>query len=140
VREKQHYLGEGIRYVVMSCGSALLTLGVPFMLHEGLSIPPDIAVAVGLSAAFVVNFTTARGYVFKKNGPVGTQFSRFALVSVLFRLSEYLGFLLLYGLIGIQYMIANTSVLLTSFCIKFFVYKIFVFVHSKPQLQTAAEM
>jgi len=133
----QHYLGEGIRYVVMSCGSALLTLGVPFTLHEGLSVPPDIAVALGLSAAFVVNFTTARAYVFKKNGPVATQLSRFALVSVLFRLTEYLGFLLLYRFIGIQYMIANICVLLTSFCIKFFVYKIFVFVQSKQQLQTA---
>ncbi len=133
---KTHVL-EGVRYLMMSGLSALLSLGVPFLLHEGFGIRPEIAVACGLAAAFVMNFFTARLFVFKKKGPVSLQLWRFAFVSFAFRSAEYLAFLLLHNALGIQYMIANASVLFLSFCLKFFVYKIFVFVHGEKQLQTA---
>ena len=64
-----HFI-EGFRYLVMSGMSAVLSLGVPFLLHEGFAVRPDIAVACGLAAAFVMNFFTARLFVFRKKGPV----------------------------------------------------------------------
>jgi putative flippase GtrA len=132
------YLNEGLRYLVMSGVSAILSLGIPFALHESLSVPPYIAVAFGLGTAFVVNFATAKLYVFKTNGSVKAQLGRFTLVSLFFRLAEYLAFLFVYSVLCIQYMIANMFVLLLSFCLKFFVYKIFVFAHSEKRLQAAA--
>lgn len=129
------YANEGLRYLVMTGVSAVMSLGLPFVLHEGLAVRPDIAVAIGLGAAFFVNFTTAKLYVFKRRGFVKVQFGRFALVSLFFRLCEYLAFLVLHSLLGVQYMIATASVLFVSFCLKFFVYKIFVFSHREKQLQ-----
>lgn len=127
---------EGFRYLVMSGMSAVLSLGLPFLLHEGFAVRPDIAVACGLASAFVMNFFVARFFVFRKKGPVKRQLGRFAFVSFAFRSGEYLAFLFLHSVLGIQYMIANASVLFLSFCLKFFVYKIFVFIHPEKQLQT----
>jgi putative flippase GtrA len=131
------HLREGFRYLVMSGLSAFLSLGIPFTLHEGFAVRPDIAVAIGLATAFVMNFIVAKLFVFRKKGPVKKEVTRFSLVSFAFRLSEYLAFLLLHNVFGIQYMVANASVLFISFCIKFFVYKLFVFSHRDKQYQAA---
>lgn len=130
----EHFF-EGLRYLMMSGVSASLSLGVPFILHESFAVRPDLAVAIGLTSAFVVNFFAAKLFVFRKKGSVSAQLSRYTLVSFLFRSGEYLCFLLLHNVLGIQYMIANTSVLTLSFCLKFFVYKIFVFAHRERQLE-----
>ena len=45
------HLFEGFRYLVMSCLSSILSLGIPFLLHEVFAVRPDIAVACGLAAA-----------------------------------------------------------------------------------------
>jgi putative flippase GtrA len=122
-------VNEGLRYMVMTAMSAVLSLGVPFVLYEGFSVPPNIAVAVGLAAAFLANFATAKLYVFRKNGSIASQFGRYAFVSVLFRGAEYVAFLLVHDLLGIQYMAALIGVLFTSFLLKFMAYKLFVFTH-----------
>ena len=129
------HLYQGLRYLLMSGISALLSLGIPFALHEGFAVRPDIAVAMGLGTAFVVNFVTAKLFVFQRKGSVKTQFSRYTVASFLFRSSEYLAFLLLHSIFGVQYMMANAAVLFVSFCLKFFVYKIFVFTHRETELQ-----
>ena len=129
-------LSEGFRYLVMSGLSAGLSLGIPFLLHERFAVRPDIAVACGLAAAFVMNFFMARLFVFRRKSSVTQQLRRFALVSFTFRCGEYLAFLIFHSLLGVQYMIANASVLFLSFCLKFFVYKIFVFIHHEKQLQS----
>ena len=128
-------LFEGVRYLLMSGVSALLSLGIPFILHEGFAVRPDIAVAFGLATAFVVNFVTAKLFVFRKRGSVKTQISHYTLVSLAFRSGEYLSFLFLHSLLGVQYMIATASVLFLSFGLKFFIYKMFVFSHREKQLQ-----
>jgi putative flippase GtrA len=129
------HLNEGLRYLLMTGTSAVLSLGIPFALHEGFAVRPDIAVAIGLGTAFAVNFVTAKLFVFKRKGSIKTQLGRYTLVSFMFRSGEYLSFLLLHGLFGIQYMVANVSVLFLSFCLKFFVYKIFVFTHRGKEFQ-----
>ena len=128
-------LFEGVRYLLMSGISALLSLGIPFVLHEGFAVRPDIAVAFGLATAFVVNFVTAKLFVFRKKGSVKTQLGHYTLVSLAFRSGEYLSFLVLHSVFGVQYMIATASVLFLSFCLKFFVYKMFVFSHREKQLK-----
>jgi putative flippase GtrA len=123
----RHHLREGMRYGVMTCMSAVLSLGIPFALHDGAGIPASLAVAIGLGTAFIVNFASGKLYVFCKVGALAAQFWRYSFVSLAFRISEYLAFLLLNLVIGLQYMIALISVLLISVTLKFLAYKLFVF-------------
>lgn len=54
------HLNEGLRFVAMTGISAVFSLGIPFVIHEGFSV---ISVAVGLATAFLVNFATVKLYV-----------------------------------------------------------------------------
>jgi putative flippase GtrA len=129
------HLYQGLRYLLMSGVSALLSLGIPFALHEGFSFSPETAVALGLGAAFVVNFLMAKLFVFQRKGSTKTQLGRYMFVSFIFRSGEYLSFLFVHGLFGVQYMVANASILFLSFCLKFFAYKLFVFRLRQKELQ-----
>lgn len=128
------HLNEGLRYVAMTGVSAVLSLGIPFILHEGFSVSPNIAVAAGLATVFLVNFATLKLYVFKRKGSVAGHAGRYAFVSILFRVSEYLAFLLLHGLFEVQYMWALTAILVVSISMKFLAYKLYVFTHRQKPL------
>lgn len=127
-------VSQGLRFLVMTGISAMLSLGVPFVLHEAFSVTPNMAVVVGLAFAFVANFLVSKYYVFHNKGRAGAQMARFALVSFLFRASEYVAFLVLHEGFGIQYMLALISMLATSLLLKFFVYKLFVFSRRREAL------
>ena len=129
------HVGEMFRYMVMTCTSAAISLGIPFVLHEGAGVRPSVAVAVGLLATFFVNFAVAKRYVFRRLGALKTQMFRFAFVSLNFRIGEYLSFLLLNFAFGIDYMIALIAVLIASLIAKFFIYKLFVFAHGEKTLK-----
>ena len=128
-------MGEIFRYMVMTCTSAVISLGIPFVLHEGAAVRPSIAVAVGLLTTFFVNFAVAKRYVFRRLGALKTQMLRFAFVSLNFRVGEYIFFLLLNFAFGIDYMIALITVLVASLIAKFFIYKLFVFGHGEKTLK-----
>ena len=130
-------MGEIFRYMVMTCTSAVISLGIPFILHEGAAVRPSIAVAVGLLTTFFVNFAVAKSYVFGRAGALKIQMMRFAFVSLNFRVAEYVSFLLLSLAFGIDYMIALITVLVASLIAKFFIYKFFVFAHDEKRLKIA---
>ena len=129
------HAGEVFRYMVMTCTSAGISLGIPFALHEGAAVRPSIAVAIGLLTTFFVNFAVAKSYVFRRLGALKTQMMRFALVSLNFRVGEYFSFLLLNFAFGINYSIALISVLIASLIAKFFIYKLFVFARGEKTLK-----
>ena len=131
-------MGEIFRYMVMTCTSAVISLGIPFVLHEGAAVRPSIAVAIGLLTTFFVNFAVAKSYVFHRIGALKTQMMRFALVSLNFRVGEYLSFLLLNIAFDIDYMIALIAVLIASLIAKFFIYKSFVFAHGEKTTKISA--
>jgi putative flippase GtrA len=79
----------------------------------------------------------SKHYVFRSKGPTGVQMARFALVSFLFRASEYVAFVVLHEIFSIQYLLALVSVLTISLLFKFFVYKLFVFAHRRNPLPAA---
>ena len=124
-------IAELLRYGVAGLVSAVITLGLPVALHEGLGVDPRIAVGVALALAFVVNFITNRRFVFRSNGNARGELQRFALVSAAFRLAEYGLFLLLFAL-GMAYYIAQPLVLGLTVMLKVLIYRGFVYGRGVP--------
>ena len=115
------------RYLLMTGLSAVVTVGLPALLHEVFGVGEERAVAVSLAVAFCVNFLTARFYIFRSGGHIGGQLVRFALVSAAFRIGEYLAFLVLHTWLGLMYLVALAAILFVSIVLKFFSYRHFVF-------------
>jgi putative flippase GtrA len=115
------------RYVLMSGASAIVTLGVPLLLHEVFAVDEEIAVLVALVIAFVVNFLTLRLYVFASESGATGQLAKFTLTSAGFRLGEYLFFLLGHNVLEFHYMYTLIATLVISVALKFVVYRFFVF-------------
>ena len=111
-------LYEIARFGFTSAVSAVVTLGLPILLHAGLRIDPRIAVATAFVVAFFVNFALTRWFVFRSAGSARGDFVRFAASSVVFRGLEYLAFLALYEG-GMTYYVAQVIVVGVSFVFKF---------------------
>ena len=113
---------------LLSSGVALATTAA---LHELGSLTERRAAAVGLGAALIVNFLVLRYFVFRgTRSPFLSQLVLFLGSSGVFRGLEYLGFLLVNGVLGIHYLLALIIVLGCSFILKFAVYEGWVFVRS----------
>lgn len=121
--------GSAIRYVIATFASIAVSLGLPMLLVEVLAVNAEIAVAVGLVCTAVLNFLTLKYYVYRNIGAWARQAIRFIMTSALFRVTEYLVFLLLHTFLGLNYMLALGTVLGASFLSKFFVYRVLVFDH-----------
>ena len=115
-------------YYLLATGlSAAITLGFPALLHELFFVEEEIAIAAGLFVAFIVNFLTTRLLVFRSSGNVTKELSRFVLVSLGFRIGEYLAFLVLHSILGVFYILAMAIVLVISLVLKFLTYRGYVF-------------
>lgn len=118
---------QAARYVLSTFVTAPCSLLLPIVLHEWAGLSPSIAVALGLASAFMLGFLTTRYFVFRSYGDAGSQLLRLAIASLAFRAAEYVAFLVLHTLLGMQYAIALVFVLGTSFCAKFFVQRSYVY-------------
>lgn len=116
-----------LKYILATGLSVSLTLGAPVALHELLGVMEEYAVALALGAAFLVNFFMARYFVFESIGSPQGDFARFALLSIIFRFLEYLGFIVIFRFLDDYYVICLIIVLLFSFILKFCVYRSYVF-------------
>ena len=116
-----------LRYGFMTALSAAVTLGLPAILRELFLVDEEIAVAIGLFCAFVLNFVTIRKYVFGSSGPVRKELSKFVLASGIFRILEYGMFLVLHSVAGVHYTVATATVLVLSLAVKFVSYRLWIF-------------
>lgn len=115
-----------VRYAAATAASATITLGLPILLHEVFGVADDIAVAVALAVAFIVNFVSTRVLVFRSTGRASGELLRFALTSLSFRGLEYLAYLAL-AWAGVVYYLALAIVLAVSMVLKFLTYRSVVF-------------
>jgi putative flippase GtrA len=120
-------VGVLIRYLLLTGLSIFLVFSVTFVSHELLGLSENVAVAIALFVAFVVNFSTAKFIVFRSSGCWKKQALKFLVVSVSFRASEYLGFYILFNVFQIHYILALGIVLMLSLVFKFITYKYWVF-------------
>lgn len=120
-------LHQFIRYGQASAVSAALTLGLPIMLVELFGAGPNVAAAIGLASAYVVNFISMRAYVFRSKARVKGQIVRYLSLALALRLCEYAVYYGLHNLLGVHYGIALAGILFVSVLSKFFFFRKLVF-------------
>ena len=115
--------GQLLRFGMASGLSAVITLGLPIALHEGLHLDQRIAVGISQTTVLLINFITLRLFVFRSSGRVRHDAFRYAASAVMFRSLEYVSFLLLFELAGMFYVTALFATLCISTVAKFFWYR-----------------
>ena len=116
------------RFGLLGAFSFTLNLALTVVLHEVLGAPEEAAFAIGLLTVFTVNFLACRYLVFDAaRGDPKRQLAGFVAGSVVFRLAEYLAFLLLHTAFGVHYAVAIVAILVTSVVAKFVYYRHAVF-------------
>ena len=116
-------VGQAVRFLAATGLSAILSMGLPILLHELFGIPPQIAVACAFVVAYFVNFIALRYVIFSSGRSVQRDFLNFGLSSLAFRGIEYVLFLALFQLLGLNYIVALAAVLIASSITKFFWYR-----------------
>jgi putative flippase GtrA len=125
-------LGDLGRYALASAFSFLFVLASTAFLHEVVGLSETLAPAIALVAAFAVNFTLLRRWVFPgQSRPVGRQIAETAVASLAFRGLEYGLFLALHLGLEIDYLVATGASLCVSALGKFAVYREIVFNRSR---------
>lgn len=104
-----------------------INVGLTAFLHEVLGVSPEISFGIALACAYGANFFNNRTWVFDSDVEAIPQVGRFLVISLIFRLAEYLVFALLHVVLGIYYLAAVLISLLSFYFAKFFVYKEIVF-------------
>jgi len=119
-----------LRFAALGAAGFVLNVAITISLHERLGAPEELAFAVALAVVFGFSFVTSRYLIFAgaADGESGKQLLKFAIFSAGFRLSEYLGFLVLHTLLRLPYLLSIVAVLSVSFLTKFFTYSTVVFV------------
>ncbi len=136
MKTKEHLrktVRQGILFVLASGIGFSINTGVTVFLHEILEISPGISFAVALACSYAANFINNRKWVFSSDDAPLPQVARFLVVSLLFRLAEYLVFTLLHYLLGIHYLAAILISLFGFYFVKFFVYRDLVFTNGKER-------
>jgi putative flippase GtrA len=110
-----------------------LNIFITVALHEWLGAPAELAFAVALVVVFLFGFLSGRYMIFEgaAYGDPKKQFGRFVLISVGFRLAQFVGFLVLHTLLRLPYLAAVVAVLGVAFLTKFFTYGTVVFVDDR---------
>jgi putative flippase GtrA len=125
-------LGEVVRFVAAGVFSYGLGIILSILFHEFIGLRQEVAVALSLAAVLATNFWVARSLIFRSIGDPSGQFIRFATTSLIMRGLEYAMFYLLLKKLNINYLVSMTIAMAISSCIKFLVYRIFVFGKPDP--------
>ena len=115
--------GQLFRFAMSTGVSAAITVGFPVLLHELLGIQQTIAVAISQSSALLVNFLMIRVFVFRSRRAAPRDLAYYVGSAAAFRGLEYLGFLALFELAHLYYLVALLITLGTSTLIKFVWYR-----------------
>lgn len=123
IRKPGSLAGQISRFLMVTAMSALVTLGLPIILHEVAGLSPPIAVGIAFVVAFCFTFVSTRRLVFASDGSVGRDLTIFVASTAAFRLSEYFVFLILSEKFAVHYVVALVFTLTISSVSKFFWYK-----------------
>ena len=116
------------RMAAVTVLSYTINVGLTTLLHEALGIAPEFAFAVGMASVTVLNFCAFRYVIFDaSDGDPRRQFVRFIGSALLFRVTDYLLFIVVHTIAGVQYFVAINAILVVSFFAKFFFFRSVVF-------------
>lgn len=128
--KKVSLVRRGIGIGSISVFSFFSILCITFVGTEFVGIDPEFSFAAALAIVFYANFWLTRNLVFrerKNKGNAKTQLRKCFLVSISFRIGEYLAFLALYNFLSLPYTLVSSVVLIASFAGKVFIYDRYVF-------------
>lgn len=109
-----------LRFGALGVASFFANLGITVALHDLLGTSAEVAYAVALVTVMIMNFLLCRYVVFDAgNGSFRAQAVQFLAGACLFRGAEYVGFLVLHSLLGLQYVVAIVVVQVLAFLGKF---------------------
>ena len=124
-------MGVPARYLAFSGLSFGMNLGITAGLHAGVGLAPEISFAVALAVVFLMNFVGMRWWIFSgTDRPMASQFLGFGFSSLVFRGLEYCGYLVLYRMVGVDYLVAAVVTIGISFVAKYTVYNSWLFSRS----------
>lgn len=118
-----HTIGQLARFGLSSVASAVVSLGLPTLLHEVFGIEQKVAVAISQSSVLLLNFLMIRLFVFRSQSGAKRDLGYYVGSTVAFRGLEYLLFLALFELAGLYYLTALVLTLGTSTAVKFVWYR-----------------
>lgn len=113
-----------VRFGATTALSALMTLGLPIVLHEWIGLSENLSVAIAFLVAYLVNFMTLRSVVFQSKRHISHDLGRYAVINGLFRVSEYFLFTAVRQWTPLGYVATLIAILVTTTIIKFFVYRL----------------
>ena len=116
-------IGQLFRFGISTVLSAIVTLGVPVLLHEIFGVEQRLAVAISQSSALLLNFVMIRVFVFGSKRAARRDLVYYVGSAATFRGLEYLLFLGLFGLAHLFYFTALVLTLGTSTLLKFVWYR-----------------
>ena len=117
-----------LRFGFMAVVGFSINFGLTVAFHEWVGLQEELAFAIGLVTVYFFNFFVFRYYVFEASvGSGRQQFWRFLGTSIGFRGGEYVAFLGVHSLGGIDYRVAVIGILGVSMVAKFLFYPVFVF-------------
>ena len=119
------------RFALLGAVSFAANLGLTYYFVDVLRLRPEMGFPASLASVLLLNFAANRWFVFEATEQsLGGQFLTFLVSSLLFRICEYGLFLLVFSLIGFGYLPIVATILVTSFCLKFIIFKTHIF--AKP--------
>lgn len=122
-----------IRFLTLAGMSFVLNPGLTFLLHEGVHLSERIAYAIALTTVFTFNFFMLRKWVYQAEAEsAGKQGLRFISTTILFRLTEYVLFLLLTHMTSFHYLLIVLGISCTATILKFFTFGKHVFRQTQP--------
>ena len=116
-------VGQLLRFGMATALSAIVSLGLPVILHEVFQVEQKVAVGISQATVLLMNFLTLRLFVFRGNGSMRGDLMRYFGSAAVFRGLEYLSFVALFELAGLFYLTALVITLLASTLIKFVWYR-----------------
>lgn len=113
------------RYVLTGAAGLGVSLAVTVLMREGAGLSAEAAFAVALAVVFAFQFFANAFFVFESGADRNTLL-RYAGSALVFRLSDFLLFAGLQGLVAPYYAAVALAILITNL-VKFLVYRRFVF-------------
>ncbi|WP_205480378.1 GtrA family protein [Sphingomonas arenae] len=116
-------IAELLRFGASSAASALLSLGLPVLFHEGIGLSVQLSVGMSQLLMLAANYLMLRTFVFRSRGRVRGEAASYLASAATFRGLEYLAFTALYQLARLPYFPALVAVLLVSTIAKYAWYR-----------------
>ena len=120
-----------IRYILAAPFSAFMAVMIPSYLVRFLDIEKDMAFYITLIILFFINFFVSYNFVFRQQNKIKVKMFKYAIAAIIFRMLDAAWYNIYSSFMDINYEILIIISIGTTFSVKFFVYKFFIFTEGR---------